>query len=410
MPTTLRHARPSRLAILSLVAAVLGGCGGGGSDQASTPDAAQTTGGETTRVDADTGATTTVEPAGDRPESVPEGRGAVDPGPGRAAVYFTAGEQFRPVERDVGGSHPLAATTEELIEGPTRIERRRDVRSAIPPGVELREVNVDDEGTAVVEVSEDFLAGIPRNPSRRSPGQRSDVNARLAQVTYTTTQFDGVDETRVVAGGIPVEPASDRGDFAKPETGPRPIRKAEGERVPGTRSVQRKLARMRYLPYSAVDGLNGYRTRQAVIAFQSWNGLARDGIVGPQTAAALRSATTPDPSASGPNRRIEVHRARGVALLISRGEVRRAIHVSSGAPGYATPTGSYHVFRKEERSWSYPYSVWLPWASYFNNGIAFHEWANVPPYPASHGCVRVPVPESQIVYRFAGIGTPVLVF
>ena len=34
----------------------------------------------------------------------------------------------------------------------------------------------------------------------------------------------------------------------------------------------------------------------------------------------------------------------------------------------------------------------------------------MPPYPASHGCVRVPVPEAREVYDFAGIGTAVLVY
>ena len=57
-----------------------------------------------------------------------------------------------------------------------------------------------------------------------------------------------------------------------------------------------------------------------------------------------------------------------------------------------------------------PYQVWLPWASYFNGGIAFHEYPDVPPQPASHGCVRIPAPEAQGLYAFAAIGTPVSVY
>jgi peptidoglycan hydrolase-like protein with peptidoglycan-binding domain len=174
--------------------------------------------------------------------------------------------------------------------------------------------------------------------------------------------------------------------------------------------VQKHLARLRYLPKKAVDGVAGYRTNQAVMAFQSWEGLQRDGVVGPQTVAALRKAKRPQPGSKGPARRIETYNAKGVTLLIEGGKVKRAIHSSSGKPGYATPTGTYTVFRKEKRSWSYPYSVWLPWASYFNNGIAFHEYPDVPPYPASHGCVRIPAPEAKVVYRFATIGTTVVVY
>ena len=74
-----------------------------------------------------------------------------------------------------------------------------------------------------------------------------------------------------------------------------------------------------------------------------------------------------------------------------------------------TPTGRYRVFRKELMSWSVPFSTWLPFASYFNNGIAFHEYPDVPPYPASHGCVRVPTPDSKRVYEFARMNTVVVV-
>ena len=56
-----------------------------------------------------------------------------------------------------------------------------------------------------------------------------------------------------------------------------------------------------------------------------------------------------------------------------------------------------------------PFRTWLPLASYFNAGIAFHEYPDVPSYPASHGCVRVPAPEAKGVYRFASVGTPVVV-
>jgi lipoprotein-anchoring transpeptidase ErfK/SrfK len=68
------------------------------------------------------------------------------------------------------------------------------------------------------------------------------------------------------------------------------------------------------------------------------------------------------------------------------------------------------VFRKELSSYSIPFSVYLPYASYFTGGIALHEYADVPSYPASHGCVRVPSPEAKMVYRFASLGTPVVVY
>jgi lipoprotein-anchoring transpeptidase ErfK/SrfK len=131
--------------------------------------------------------------------------------------------------------------------------------------------------------------------------------------------------------------------------------------------------------------------------------------VGPQTLAALESAVRPKPRPSNSLRHVEVHRSAGVVLLVERGRVLRAVHASAGAPGYQTPAGAFTVFRKEINSWSVPYRVWLPHASYFNGGIALHGYADVPATPASHGCVRIPLAEAPAVYEFARIGTRVLV-
>ena len=214
---------------------------------------------------------------------------------------------------------------------------------------------------------------------------------------------------KVVADGRPIRAAADRADFAKPAEGPPKTTHAKGPKSSSTREVQERLANLHYLPRRAVDGVAGYRTQEAVIAFQAWEGLTRDGVVGPQTTAALAKARPPEPRRGGPDRRIEVYREKGVALLITHGKTRRAIHVAAGAAATPTPAGTFQVFRKELRSWSVPFQVWLPYASYFSNGIAFHQYPDVPPYPASHGCVRVPEPEAQSVYKFAKIGTTVVV-
>ncbi|HJQ49493.1 MAG TPA: L,D-transpeptidase, partial [Gaiellaceae bacterium] len=86
------------------------------------------------------------------------------------------------------------------------------------------------------------------------------------------------------------------------------------------------------------------------------------------------------------------------------------LHSSSGKRGYETPSGTYTVFRKERNSWSVPYQVWLPYASYFNAGIAFHGYPQVPAHPASHGCVRLATAEALFAYTFMAIGTTVSVY
>jgi peptidoglycan hydrolase-like protein with peptidoglycan-binding domain len=173
--------------------------------------------------------------------------------------------------------------------------------------------------------------------------------------------------------------------------------------------LQQRLAELGFLAEDHVDGRPGMETTFAVIAFQKWSGLTRDGVVGAATTKALAAAARPVPIGSGSGRRIEVLLDRQLALLIEGARVVRTVGVSTGKGANATPPGSFRVFRKEVRSWSYPFQVWLPWASYFFGGIAFHEYPDVPTQAASHGCVRVPVYDAELVYRFALLETPVRV-
>ncbi|CAB4878430.1 unannotated protein [freshwater metagenome] len=336
-------------------------------------------------------------------------------GPASAArrpvkLYFTAGEQLRIVDRRLSeNSTTLLPALRALLSGPTSAERARGADTQIPRGVKLRSVTVTAGGGATVVFTQGFLKDIPVDAAQRTSRQTAALRARLAQVIFTVTQFGDIDEARVVAGEVTIDEDVSREDYATPSRPPKPQVIPPGEAIPGTRAVQERLTALGYLPASAVDGLAGYRTQQAIMAFQAWNGLDRDGVVGPATSAKLKTASRPRGTAGGASRRIEVHRARGVALLIDGGRVVRAIHISTGAGADATPRGRYRVFRKERRSWSVPFRVWLPYASYFNKGIALHESPDVPPQPASHGCVRVPAPEAPEVYAFATVGTEVVV-
>lgn len=174
-----------------------------------------------------------------------------------------------------------------------------------------------------------------------------------------------------------------------------------GARGPQVRSLQSTLARLTYLPYSGVDGVFGMQTWHAVVAFQGWSWLARDGIVGPSTRNALGRARRPTPWSRAAG--FEIHISQQVLLLVRAGQVQRAIHVSSGARG-TTPLGHFRIYRREAMSWSVPFHVWMPLAQYFYGGYAMHEFANVPAYPASHGCVRVPRADARMVWQFGAVG------
>jgi lipoprotein-anchoring transpeptidase ErfK/SrfK len=183
-----------------------------------------------------------------------------------------------------------------------------------------------------------------------------------------------------------------------------------GSRGPAVLALNERLAQLRYLRDGQVTNVFTHGTFHAVVAFQKYSRLHRDGIVGPETRAALRTARRPQPLLAERGRRIEVWLARQLTFLVARGAVRRAVAVSTGRPGYETPSGRFSIYRRERRSWSGIYDVWLRWAAYFHpRGIAFHSYPRVPTRPASGGCVRVPPPFAREVYRFAQIGVRVVV-
>ena len=63
-----------------------------------------------------------------------------------------------------------------------------------------------------------------------------------------------------------------------------------GSRGSPVRTLQSALAHLTYMPGSAVDGVFGMRTLHAVVAFQGWSGLVRDGVLGPKTRGGAVSA------------------------------------------------------------------------------------------------------------------------
>jgi lipoprotein-anchoring transpeptidase ErfK/SrfK len=176
------------------------------------------------------------------------------------------------------------------------------------------------------------------------------------------------------------------------------------------RTAQQRLAQLGYLLPKDVDGRDGPTTQSAVLAFQKWEGLQRDGQIGPQTSKRLQSAKRPAAiTRGGSGRRAEVLLDRQVALAIENDRVVRVIHVSTGATSTPTPPGTFKVYEKVPKWWSVPFREWLLWAVPFNGGIAFHELAEVPPYPASHGCVREVYVNSKWMYDFSRVGMQVKV-
>ena len=155
-----------------------------------------------------------------------------------------------------------------------------------------------------------------------------------------------------------------------------------GSNGPAVLALKQRLWELRYaLP--GVDSGFGYATYEAVVAFQKVHGLPRTGRVGPDFWRMLFRTSAPRPRAGGDY--LEVDKSRQVLMEVRGGRAERVVHVSTGATGN-TPVGTWRVYR-EVFGWDWV----LYHPMYFLRGFAIHGYPSVPAYPASHGCVRVPM-------------------
>ena len=169
-------------------------------------------------------------------------------------------------------------------------------------------------------------------------------------------------------------------------------------------ALERGLAQMRYRLRN-VNQRYGMDTYQAVLAFQKVHRMARTGRVGGAFWSAFRSLRVPRAHVAR-GTHLEVSKSRQVLYEVVRGKVVGVVHVSTGATGN-TPVGRWRVYRLGPGgSLSHMY-----YSMYFLRGFAIHGYHSVPPWPASHGCVRTPLWLAPTLYsRWGRIGTVVYVF
>ncbi|MFG3440515.1 peptidoglycan-binding protein [Nonomuraea sp. NPDC047897] len=196
---------------------------------------------------------------------------------------------------------------------------------------------------------------------------------------------------------------------------------AKGEAV---EALQRRLAELGYRPGKA-DGRYGGTTLMAVWAFQKVNGIRPSSTVGTSTWRALERPRAPKVLVGkGKATRAEVNLTTQIMVLYVAGQPKLISHVSSGS-GIAycetsvwqgrqqrfcgsarTPTGDYRTtWRRSGWHKSYLGELYNP--IFFNGGIAFHGALSVPLYPASHGCVRLPMNVAEVLPGMLGKGVPV---
>jgi peptidoglycan hydrolase-like protein with peptidoglycan-binding domain len=196
---------------------------------------------------------------------------------------------------------------------------------------------------------------------------------------------------------------------------------ADGRLLPGmqgepVRALQQRLVALHYDP-GPVDGRYGGGLTSAVMAFQKVAGMPRNGRATLDVLAAVAAAADPAPLLpdGGPTR-IEVDLKRQVLFFYRDGVLQRIIPVSTGngkrycADGICgvavTPSGSFRIERRiKGKRKSYLGLLYDP--LYFYGGFAIHGSPSVPGYPASHGCVRIPMHVSRWMFDTVPNRTPV---
>lgn len=187
------------------------------------------------------------------------------------------------------------------------------------------------------------------------------------------------------------------------------------------------------IPTGPVDGIWGPQTAQGMCTFRQIAGLtAHRGAITAGDMATLRSfnasygslGSIRAPARNGRTTYLLATRTCQTMMYVRGGAYVRVMRISTGKPGYGTPVGNFWLGATRP-GWScstlYPESCYYRSqgmnALYSTKGVTYSRYGNmynkrvitgaymlhgstsVPTYPASHGCVRVSVANSDWLYR-----------
>ena len=148
-------------------------------------------------------------------------------------------------------------------------------------------------------------------------------------------------------------------------------------------------------------------TGRAVLAFHKVNNMARsENATSSDFKKLAKGKGGYDLKWPEGGKHVETDLSRQVMVLAKGNEVDEIYHISSGAPATPTILGKFNFYRKDA---GYN-SIGMYYSAYFIRGYATHGYKSVPTYPASHGCLRNPIPDSVHIYNWIDIGDPIYVY
>lgn len=115
-------------------------------------------------------------------------------------------------------------------------------------------------------------------------------------------------------------------------------------------------------------------------------------------------------SLNGGPKRVIVDKSRQELRAYEGNQLVLHTRISSGRRGRETPSGSYRARSKSLMHYSRLYdNAPMPYSVQFSGNYFIHGFSSVPRYPASHGCIRVPMGAAREFYQWVEPGTPVRV-
>ena len=202
------------------------------------------------------------------------------------------------------------------------------------------------------------------------------------------------------------ETAAQRG--AKSERAPfGAVRASSGGGSSGqhVRLLQIGLRRLAYV--APLNGRHDAATGRAVLAFRKVNGMARITSATRNVMNALFAGRggfkLKFPKAG---KHVEADLSRQVLVLADKGRPQRIYHTSTGTSATPTIRGSFRFYRRQPGT----NAKGMVHSWYFIRGYAIHGYKSVPTYPASHGCLRVPIPQARSIYDWIKLGDRIDVY
>jgi hypothetical protein len=192
---------------------------------------------------------------------------------------------------------------------------------------------------------------------------------------------------------------SPRFRFVWPNLGP-------GSQGQSVRLLQSELNVLHYVV--PLSGTFDEGTGRALVAFRKMAGLERVEYAGTDVFERIaHGGGSFHVHYPGDGRHVEADLTRQVLAEIERGGHVRALYtMSSGKPSTPTVIGRFQVYSKTPGENTHG----MVDSNYFIRGYAIHGYHEVPTYAASHGCLRIPIPDALAVFGWVQMGTPVDVY